>query len=401
MRNTYLDRILNATGNRLIKVLVGQRRAGKSYLLRQIIYTLIEHKGIDPKSIFYFSKEYLAFSAVKTAQDLESLYLYYRKQFDIKGKVYLFLDEIQNVAQWELFVNSCSQDTINECEVFITGSNSTLLSGELASRLSGRYVEFEVFSFDFQEYCSMLDVPLNKDSFIQFMQEGGLPETFHLNSSDLKRNYVSALKNTIVLRDIVERNKTQDLPLLEDIFVFLMTNIGNLTSIGSIVKYFKNKNRKTNYETISTYIHHLVNTFVFHEAERFNIRGKKVLGGASKFYLNDLAFKNYLYGIYPEDMGSNLENYVYQTLRQSGYKVQVGVMNDLEIDFRATRDSSTVYIQVCYLLNSEKVIEREFGNLLKIRDNHRKIVISLDDIKYTDYEGIIHMHPWELKLSDR
>ncbi|MFC2090409.1 ATP-binding protein [Bacteroidota bacterium] len=262
MRTSYLDRIIDSTGNRLIKVLVGQRRVGKSYLLRQIIYTLIEHKGVDPKRIFYFSKEYLAFSAIETAQDLESLYNYYRKQFDIKGKVYLFLDEIQNVDRWELFVNSCSQDTKNDCELFITGSNSIMLSGELASRLSGRYVEFEVFSFDFTEYCSMIDEPLDKDNFLQYIQEGGLPETFHLNSSELKRNYVAALKNTIVLRDIVDRNKIQDIQLLEDIFVFLMTNIGNLTSISSIVNYFKSKSRKTNYETVSSYIQYLLNSFI-------------------------------------------------------------------------------------------------------------------------------------------
>jgi predicted AAA+ superfamily ATPase len=398
-RTTYLDRIIDSTGNRLIKVLVGQRRAGKSYLLRQIIHTLIEHKEVDPKRIFYFSKEYLAFSTIETARDLESLYLYYRNQFDIEGKVYVFLDEIQNVAQWELFVNSYSQDITNDSEFFITGSNSTMLSGELASRLSGRYVEFEVFSFNYNEYCSMIDVPLGRDSFLQFIRDGGLPETFHLNSSELKRNYVAALKNTIVLRDIVDRNKIQDIQLLEDIFAFLMTNIGNLTSISSIVNYFKSRNRKTNYETVSTYVQYLVNTFIFHEAERYNIRGKKVLGGASKFYLNDLAFKTYLYGIYPEDAGSNLENYVYQRLRQSGYKVHVGVIKDQEIDFIATRDRSIVYIQVCYLLSSKEVLDREFGNLLKIRDNHPKMVISMDDIRYDDFQGIIHMHPWELDLT--
>ncbi len=166
--------------------------------------------------------------------------------------------------------------------------------------------------------------------------------------------------------------------------------------MSSIVKYFKNHQKKTNYETLSTYVGYLKDTFIIHEAERYNLRGKQVLGGVRKYYLNDLSFKNFLYGFLPTDIGYNLENYVYMQLRRMGYNVSVGVINNNEIDFVAQKPKKTLYIQVTYLLDNEKTIEREFGNLLSIKDNHEKIVISLDDINYSDYEGIKHIKPWEL-----
>lgn len=196
---------------------------------------------------------------------------------------------------------------------------------------------------------------------------------------------------------LVGRYKIKDLSLLEDIFKFLNTNIGNLTSFSSIINYFKSKQKKTNYETISTYVGYLKETFIIHQAKRYNLRGKQILGGEYKYYLNDLAFKNFLLGFFPSDIGYNLENYVFIQLKRMGYKVSVGVLSNLEIDFVAQKSDKTIYIQVCYLLSDQKVIDREFGNLLFIKDNYEKYVISLDDMKFSNYEGIIHIHPWELR----
>jgi hypothetical protein len=198
------------------------------------------------------------------------------------------------------------------------------------------------------------------------------------------------------LRDIVGRHNIKDLSLLEDTFSFLMTNTGNLSSVSSIVSWFKGRQKKTNYETLSSYLGYLTDTFVIHQVERYNLRGKQVLGGEYKYYLNDLAFKNFLFGFFPEDIGHHLENYVYIQLRRMGYKVRVGLVNNREIDFVAEMPGKKLYVQVCYLLTDQKVIDREFGNLLQIKDNHEKVVVSLDEMKYSDYEGIRHVRPWEL-----
>lgn len=396
-RNDYLEKITEYIDTRLVKVLVGQRRVGKSYILRQIISFLTEHKKVDPQNIFFINKEYTAFDDIKTATDLENLFSYYKEHYQVNGKIYIFLDEVQNIGNWESFVNSYSQDFTQEFELFITGSNSNLLSGELATLLSGRYIEFEILPFSFFEFTGIKNLPAKKESFLTYLQTGGLPEMFHFNSEELNRNYSESLKNTVILRDIVGRHKIKDLQLLEDLFKFLAVNIGNLTSISSIVDYFKSKQKKTNYETISTYIGYLKDTFIFHRAERYNLRGKQTLGGECKYYLNDLAFKNFLFGFYPSDIGYNLENYVFTQLKRMGYKVSVGILNNLEIDFVAQKSEKTIYVQVCYLLSSQKVIDREFGNLLIIKDNHEKFVVSLDDLEFSNYEGIKHLHPWELK----
>lgn len=396
IRTYYLEWISGLTGNKLIKVLVGQRRSGKSYVLRQLIDLLITQKKVRPGNIFYVNKEYSAFDDIKSAYDLEALFKFYIDTIKPSGKIYIFLDEVQNIEKWESFVNSYSQDFTREYELFLTGSNSRLLSGELATLLSGRYVEFEIFPFSYFEKADFSRQKSTRESFINYIKTGGLPELFNISNDESQRYYVDSLKNTIILRDIVERHNIKDPTLLEDIFKFMVVNIGNLTSISSIIKYFKSRQKKTNYETLSSYSGYITDTFIMHKADRFNLRGKQILGGECKYYLNDLAFKNYLFGFSPSDIGYNLENYVFNQLRRLGYMVNVGVMNNFEIDFVAKRPEKTLYVQVCYLLSSPEVIEREFGNLLRIKDNHEKIVISLDEVKFSDYKGIRHVHPWEL-----
>lgn len=267
----------------------------------------------------------------------------------------------------------------------------------MATYLSGRYVEFEIFSFGFSEFLQFKKLEANKKNFLEYLKSGGLPEMFFIEGQDIQRHYVDSLKNTIILRDIIERNNIKDSLLLEDIFKFILSNIGNLTSIPSLIKYFKNIQKKTNFETLSLYVSYLVDTMLVHQAEKFNLRGQKILSGEKKYYLGDLAFKNYLLGFTPSDIGNNLENYVYMQLRRMGYDVFVGVLDNYEIDFVAQKETETLYVQVAYLLTEEATVETEFGNLLKIRDNYKKVVISMDDLKFDNYKGIAHMSPWDLR----
>ncbi len=396
VRDFYLQNIIKFTNNKLIKVIVGQRRVGKSYILRQIIEFLIKNNRVNPKNIFYLNKEYLVFDSIKTVYDLEEIFEYYKKKFNIKEKVYIFIDEIQNITGWEKFVNSYAQDYTEKYELFISGSNSNLLSGELSTLLSGRYIKFEILPFDLFEYSAFNNLDINKQSFLNYLKTGGLPEIIHFKEEDIKQNYIFSLKDTIILRDIINRHNIKDIALLEDIFKFICTNIGHLSSFTSIIKYFKSKQKKTNYETISNYVNYLKNTFIIHEVERYNLRGKQILGGERKFYLNDLAFKTYLLGYFPDDIGNYLENFVFLQLKRYNYDIKVAKLYNKEIDFVAKKSDKTIYIQVAYLLTESETVKREFGNLLNIKDNFEKIVISLDDSKFSDYKGIKHIRPWEL-----
>lgn len=395
IREKYLNKISDFIGNKLVKVLVGQRRVGKSYLLRQTIYWLIE-KGKNPKNIFYINKEYTDFDFITNYKELETLIKVYKKEIKPKGKVYIFIDEIQNIIGWEHLINSYSQNYTNSYEIFISGSNSQLLSGEFASLLSGRYIQFQILPFSYQEYISIKQIENSRKSFLQYLQTGGLPELFHLPNDETKRHYVSSIKDTVILRDIIQRYNIKDARLLQDIFSFLVNNASNLISISSIVKYFAGKNRKTNYETVANYIEYLKNTFLIHQVDRYNIKGKEVLAGNYKYYINDLSFKNYLYPGFEYGLGYMLENIIYLQLLISGYNVYIGYLRNKEIDFVATKNNRTIYLQVAYLLIDKSTIEREYSELESIPDNYEKYVVSLDDISLPNKNGIQHVLAWEI-----
>lgn len=396
LRRTYLERISGFIGNRLVKVLTGQRRAGKSYLQRQIILQLID-SGVSPKNILYINKEFTDFDFLESYKDLDLLLKSYESHFGPKGKVFLFIDEVQGIDSWEYFVNSYSQDFTGDYEIFITGSNSGLLSGELASLLSGRYIEFFIQPYSYQEFCDANKLNNSRNSYLQFLQDGGLPELFHLPDDETKRHYVSAIKDTVLLKDIIQRHNIKDAKLLEDLFVFLVNNASNLISFTSIVKYFAAKNRKTNYETVANYIRYMEDTFLVHRVDRYHIKGKETLSGAYKFYINDLAFKNYLYPGFQYGNGYRLENLVYLQLVFSGYKVYTGAMRNREVDFVARKADRIIYLQSSYLLNDEKTVEREYSALAAIPDNYEKFVVSMDEIPLSSKEGIKHIQAWRLE----
>jgi len=395
-RTFYTDKIGQYIGNKLVKVLVGQRRVGKSYILRQIASMLIT-QGIRRENILYINKEYMELVTLRSALELEELYKAYRQILNPKGKIYIFIDEIQYIDEWERFVNSHSQDFAEPCEIFISGSNSNLLSGELATLLSGRYIEFEIFPFSYMEYCGITQQKIGSDSYKKFIQSGALPELFNLTNEEMKQNYISSIKDTVMLRDIVGRYKVKDVKLLDDLFVYLVNTASNLTSITNIINFFKSKKRKTNYETLSSYINYLENSFLIHRAERYNIKGKETISGNSKYYLNDLSYRNYLYSGYGYGIGYLLENAIYLSLRRTGFQVYVGTIKDSEVDFVALKGERKIYLQVTLQLTDEQTFKREYHSLKLIDDNFEKYVVSMDDYKIPTNEGIEHISAWNIE----
>ncbi len=376
--------------------MVGQRRAGKSYILRQIAADLIS-KGVKKENILYINKEYMELITLRTSIELEQLYKAYRKMLNPSGKVYIFIDEVQYISEWEQFVNSHSQDFAEPSELFISGSNSNLLSGELATLLSGRYIEFEILPFSYNEYCGITHQEVESKSYKNYLQSGALPELFNLPNDEMKRNYIASIKDTVMLRDIVGRHKIKDIKLLDDLFVYLTNTAANFISITNIINFFASKKRKTNYETLSSYINYLESSFLIHRAERYNIKGKDIISGNNKYYLNDLSYRNYLYSGYGYGLGYLLENAVYLSLRRAGYQVYVGTIKDTEVDFVAIKGDQKLYLQVTLQLIEEQTIEREYRSLKLIDDNFKKYVVSLDDYKIPTNEGIEHISAWNLE----
>lgn len=395
LRTNYTDNIFNYTGNKLVKVLVGQRRVGKSYLLRQIAKRLID-EGTNPKNIFYINKEFTGFDFIDNYKDLEALLGLYKANLKPEGKKYLFIDEIQNVEGWEHFVNSNSQDFVEPYEIFVSGSNSKMLSGELATLLSGRYVNFEIFPFSFAEYVGITSGEFSKQHYLQYMESGALPELFVLPNEETKRYYIAAIKDTVLLRDIIQRHSIKDPKLLEDIFIYLVNNASNLVSIANIVNFFKSNKRNTTYETVSNYIGFITDTFLAHKVDRYNIKGKETVSGNAKYYINDLSFRNYLYPGFGYGVGYKLENLVFLELRRAGYQVYVGTLGDKEVDFVASKGDRLIYVQCAYLLTDAPTLHREYAPLEAIQDNYEKMVVSLDDLALSSNKGIRHIQAWNL-----
>ncbi len=391
-RAVYLDRLKKYQSSNLVKVLVGQRRVGKSYILRQVIHDLIA-SGVSPNATLYVNMEYAEYDFIRDADDLIALVNAFFTGDEIP--YYLFVDEIQNIPVWEKAINSLAQDFTRQIFIYITGSNAQLLSSELATYLSGRYIKMLVLPFAFAEYAGMVGRNRDKSTFLTYLGSGGLPELFNLQDDEAKRQYLSAIYDTVILRDIVQRHQIRDIDLLKDIVAFLANNISNLVSIPNLVNYFNSQKRKTNYETVAQYLIYLEQAYIIHRCERYNIKGKDILSGNVKFYLNDLSFKNYLYRGFEHGMGYLLENAVYLQLLHMEYDVYVGQLRDGEIDFVAMRGDRRIYVQSAWSLLAEQTTEREYKPLLSLRDNHRKIVVSTDDIALPDNDGIAHRLVWE------
>lgn len=384
-RNSYLEKILKYQNMPIIKVLVGMRRTGKSTLLRQLHQHLLD-EGIDADNIIYMNFELLEFASLGDYQHLHS---YIQDRMYGKEHVYLLLDEIQIIEHWEKSINSLFAE--GNSDIYLTGSNAGMLSSELSTLLSGRYVEIPILPFSFSEYLSFKpETKGNLDvAFQQYLKYGGMPITPSLpDDEEIISNVLCGIYNTVLVKDVIQRNNVRVADLLERIVRFLADNIGNPISTSKISGYLTSQNRKTTAATVDSYLNMLEKAFIFYRANRYDIKGKMYLKTQEKFYIVDPGIRNMLLGFSGRDYGHILENLVYFELIRRGYKVGVGKIGSLEVDFIATKPTETKYFQVSASVLDEKTLERELAPLRKIPDHYDKILLTMDRTYITDYNGI-------------
>jgi len=398
-RELYLERIRPFMHKDLIKVITGIRRCGKSVIL-QLIQKELESDGISSSSMLTYNFESLKLSKICTAEALHKDVI--EKAKAIKGKAYLFFDEIQEVKDWEKVINSLRIDI--ECDIYITGSNSKLLSGELSTYLAGRYVEFIIYPFSFQEFCSLIQKTHPKtttaECFNLYLKFGGMPYLCNLQyQEEPVKQYLQDLYNAVELKDIIRRNKIRDVDLLERIINYITANTGNTFSATSISKYLKSEGRNVAPETVLNYVHAGIDAFLFYPVKRQEIEGKKILSVQEKYYIVDHGIREAVIGDNMANINMILENIVFLELIRRGYEVTVGKYAQKEIDFIAQKQAKTIYIQVCYILATQETREREFGVYRNIKDNYPKYVLSLDEFDMSK-DGIIHKNIKDFLLED-
>lgn len=388
-RKFYLEKIVKLIDTEDIKVITGVRRCGKTVLLKQIIDEL-ENRGIASENIIYMSFESSKYKNIRNDDDLDEFI--FSKTNNLNGKIYLLFDEIQKVKNWEVSLNSYRVDL--ECDIYITGSNSQLLSGELATLISGRYISINMLPFSFKELIQYYDeMHENIDEiklFEQYLSYGGFPGLLNYENEE-KEKYLYDLYSTIVLNDILYKNKVKDLDLLERLMEFMISNIGQLFSANSISKYIKNENRKTTPHTIINYMDYARNAFIFYQIKRENIKQKRKLLISDKYYLVDSGFYFIFNGSTQRNWGQLLENIVFLELIRQGYSITIGKIQDLEVDFVCRKANQIKYIQVSQSILDENTRKREFKSLEKISDSYPKYVISMDSFDFSA-NGIIHLN---------
>ena len=399
-RELYIEKIKLFIDKDIIKVLTGIRRSGKSVMLKLIMEELKQNK-IDEKQFININFENLINIELTTADKLHEYIL--KKASEIKKKCYIFLDEIQEVKDWEKCINSLRVDEEYDFDIYITGSNAKLLSGELSTYLAGRYVEFVIYPFSFKEFLETLksiqqDVS-TREAFQKYVKFGGMPFLYNLAfEEEASLQYLKDIYSSIILKDITQRNKIRDTDLLERVISYLIMNVGNNFSATSISKFFKSENRKVSVETILNYIKAAEESFLIYKVSRDDLIGKKVLNVNEKYYIADHGMREAILGSNQRDINQIFENIIYLELLRKGYTVRVGKVDNLEVDFVCTKGNEKIYVQVAYLLASPETIEREFTSLEKIDDNYPKYVISMDEFDMSR-NGIIHINIIDFLMS--
>lgn len=392
----YSSRIERMFGRGMIVALTGQRRVGKSCVMRCICDHVAED---DNNHIIYIDKEKTSFDDIRNYMELEK----YVAAHIAGGKDnYLFIDEVQEIDEFEKAILSILSD--ESCQIMITGSNAKMLSGELATRLRGRYIAYRIRGLCYEEFLTFHKLQDSDDSLSLYLQNGGLPQlrNLGLDNPDLVEDYFDNVYNTIVLRDVIERENIRNIPLLRTLLKFVSDNIGKQFSARSIVNFLKSQNTDTSAKVILSYLEYLCNAYIIDRVNRYDIHGKRLFELGDKFYFEDLGIRNHIIGGNRSfDIEKVMENAVYNHLDRLGYNVYVGQMFKAEIDFVAEKADGVVYIQVAYLLATEDTVKREFGNLQLIKDSHPKYVVSMDRLYgQTNVDGIKHIHLREfLKLT--
>lgn len=398
-RDLYWKKINPFINKPVIKIITGMRRVGKSYCLKEIIERLVQ-QGVAEDNILFIDKEDLAFDAIQSYMDL---YEYVNSELsDVKGLKYLFIDEIQEIEEWERCIVSFLKK--EEYDIYITGSNAHLLSSELATLISGRYIEFTIYPLSFKEYRIFRGDNFSDQQaeFDRYLRYGGLPGLLHIELNDeTVFQYLNAIYNTILLKDVVKRYNVRNVALLEQFARYFFDNIGQLMASHNITKFLKSQNIRTYPDTIQNFLSYFTATFLGHSAKRYDIKGKRRFEINDKYFVNDLGMRHSVIGYRAGDIAQLLENVVFVELLRRGYAVNVGVQGQREIDFIATRQNEKLYIQVAYLLESKKTAEREFAPLLEVKDNYPKFVLSMDSKIWGDeYEGIKRMNVIDFLLGD-
>lgn len=398
-RPLYVDKIMAYVDTPFVKILTGVRRCGKSTILKMIMERLSTEYGVSKERIIscrYDSMEYEDMTA-------KQMYSHLKEQIVPNGKTYLFLDEIQEIEGWEKVINSIASDY--DVDLYVTGSNSRMMSSEISTYLTGRYISFHIFTLSFSEYLTfksqytMIDNP--KGELANYLRLGGFPAT-HLReySQDEVYTIVRDIYNSTVFSDIVKRNQIRKIDQLERVVKYTFNNIGNTFSAKSISDYLKSEHRSIDNETVYSYLEKLEKAYLLHRCSRYDLQGKQILKTQEKFYLADTSLRYSVLGYSVDSVASSLENVVYLELCRRGYVVNVGKTADGEIDFVAVRQNEKLYIQVTQQINSEKTEKREYERLLAIHDNYPKYVLTADDFAGGNYKGIKTMHVADFLLSD-
>ena len=397
-RELYLNQIGRLIDKDPIKIITGVRRSGKTYLLKSIQEEL-KSRGVADENIFLISFESMKYNKIENFNQLDECIIDLTK--NTNGKLYLLFDEIQNVKNWEKSINAYRVDF--NCDIYITGSNSELLSGEMATLISGRYYQINIYPFSFVEFVQYKkeieknDVSNLEELFNEYVEYGGMPPIQQVATQD-KYSYLGDIYNTILLKDIIARHNIRNTDMLNRILDYVIMNLGKNFSATNIAKYMKHEGRKISKDTILDYLLYSKNACFIHQAPREDIKGKKVLQHNEKYFLVDHSFYQVKYGDI-ENIGSILENIVYIELLRRGYDVKVGIINEKEIDFVCTKDKEKIYIQVTYQLNNDETIEREFSGLAQINDNFDKYVLSMDKLDFSR-NGLKHRNIIDFLISD-
>ena len=398
IREKYLSKIRPFYDQDLIKVIMGIRRCGKSVILLQIIDELKE-KGIPESQIIYINFENEDYSFIKDDFDLHN---YIKEKIINTEKYYLFFDEIQNVEHWEKAINSFKAS--KNVSIFITGSNSDLLSGELATHIAGRYVSFKVYPFTFKEVCELKNLTDKQDietAFNDYIIWGGMPQRFMMTDEFQVRTYLTDVYDSILVKDIISRFNIKDLDLFNRVVEYIVTTPSQNFSADNLSNYFANKDdRDVSKNTLYNYLEYMAKAMLVNKAERYDVRGKRILTGKYKYYLTDLGLGQIKNTGKRLQIGAYLENIVYNELISAGYDVKIGGIDKGEIDFIATRFKEKIYIQVAYILADDSVVEREFGAFKTIEDNFPKYVLTMDKLDFSQ-DGIIHKNIIDWLLEDR
>ncbi len=386
-RPHYLDRLRPFMSKEIIKVLVGQRRVGKSYLLFQIIDELVR-QGTKKNSILYINKELHEFEPIRDYRNLLSYISHAGKSRKITT---LLIDEIQGISQFERALRDLQAG--GRYDIYCTGSNADLLSGELATNLSGRYVEMEVYSLSYPEFLVFHNLDNTEDTLLKYMKYGGLPYIVNLDLNDtVVYDYLRSINNTILFKDVVARFNIRNVAFLERLVEYVADNTGSLVSAKKISDFLKSQKTNISPNIVLNYLSFLSNAFLIFKVRRSEIGGKRIFEINEKYYFQDSGLRHALVGYQPSDIGKMLENIVFMHLRASGYSITVGQLGSKEIDFVCEKRGDRLYVQVAYLIPDEKSRAREFGNLLQIRDNYPKFVVSMDRMMEGGEKGIRHVH---------